>query len=578
MPELTPTQREPNALVDDALTLPDNDSMPAVLTAIRYDMSLDPTKTEKKVKKRMSDFVTVVNHMAKSLGVTADRLTVSAAVENEAAFLNYIARSNLSPASKAKLPNNRDLVLQYARKFHFSPQSFTLLEEWDPIMRVLSPEYGASAIAKDAIRRKRRRTDFSQADLAVWADAALDAGRTFSYVRHAQAAFLKTIRNAELQGLFPQLDAAVRVLPSYKLRIEDMPEPLRAEIHEVLDSRRAKANLGTARISPTTEREIIHHFEDLCGFADGVRGMAGLISLRPLLNEPFVTEFAFWQRKERNCKRTTVVGRLSRMFSALESSAAFKDCDFSWIASVYRKLRKEPESAVKERRRQRFVPFQSLATIPDLISCERSALEAPSNRQLGQLIHDELLLAALILAQWPAHFVRTAEIGQHVFKGPIPKEGPTFSTPSWAQRILCENPDAEFWQFRYVSPNGELHRGLVLERMASLLELYVKKYRPLLVGPDGSSRLFCNKIGLPLSPCTLGNLVAYRVWQYIGKRVTITAIRSSFAYYWRERHPNKDALLAQIQWVDFPTIKMRYDEQFRIQRAARVHRRKHRYQ
>jgi hypothetical protein len=206
------------------------------------------------------------------------------------------------------------------------------------------------------------------------------------------------------------------VLPSYKLRIEDKAESLGAEIREVIDSRRAKASRGAAGIAPITEREIIHHFEDLCGFAVGVRGVTGLISLRPLLNEQFVKEFAFWQRKERNCKRTTVVGRLSRMFSALESSATFKNCDFSWIASVYRKLRKEPESALKESRRQRFVPFQLLATIPDLVGCERSALEAPSDRQLGELIHDELLLAALILAQWPSHFVRTAEIGQHVFR------------------------------------------------------------------------------------------------------------------------------------------------------------------
>ncbi len=67
------------------------------------------------------------------------------------------------------------------------------------------------------------------------------------------------------------------------------------------------------------------------------------------------------------------------------------------------------------------------------------------------------------------------------------------------------------------------------------------------------------------------------MWRYLKKRTTITAIRSSFAYYWRAKHPNKDAVLSQIQWVDYATTKMRYDEEFRKQRALRVYCRKNRY-
>ena len=114
-----------------------NESLRAVLTAIRYDLSLDPAKTEKQIKKRIGDLSTAVNHMAKSLKTTPERLTVSVAVESESTFLDYLAETSLSPASKAQLPANRNTVLRYARSFGFSPASFDLLDEWDPILAVL---------------------------------------------------------------------------------------------------------------------------------------------------------------------------------------------------------------------------------------------------------------------------------------------------------------------------------------------------------------------------------------------------------------------------------------------------------
>ena len=551
-----------------------NESMRAVLTAIRHELSLDPTKSEKQIKKRMGDLATAVNHIAKSLKKTPEQLTVSEAVESESIFLDYLEMSRFSPANKTQLPSRRNAVLRYARNLDFSPACFALLDEWDPVLKVLSLGSGATAIANDAIRHKRHRVDFSEADLSVWADAKLAAGRSFIYVMRAQAAFRTAIREAKLQGLLPQLDPVVLKPMEYRLRVQNMAASLREEISEIVDSRRAQAAVGTVSMASATEHELIEHFEEFCGYAVRIREMENVVGLRPLLNEPFVKAFAFWLHKERKCKRTTIVGRISRMFSALKTSPLFRDCDFTWVNDIYRKLRKEPESALKERRRRRYVSFQELASIPKRMHGERVSLGNLSPASFGFRIHDEVLLACLIMAQWPSRFVRLAELGRNVFKGPIPKEGPPFSVPPWAKVVLSENPNAEFWQFRYESPRGQLHRGLILRDIVPLLELYLETYRPLLVDPAYAAHLFCNRSGRPLSCALLGKLVSYQIWRYLRKRVTLTAIRSSFAYFWRDRHPNKDAVLAQIQWVDYATIKMRYDEEFRKQRRARASRRK----
>ncbi len=556
-----------------------DESMQAVLTAIRYDLSLDPARTEKQSKKRMEGLATVVNHMAKSLGTTPEQLTVSEAVENESTFLDYVAQSSLSAASKEQLPVNRNAVLRYARKFGFSPTSFSIFEEWEPILAVVGAGNGASAIANDAIRRKRHPVDFSEADLSIWADASLDAGRSYCYVRQAQSAFLTAIRNAgsHVQSRLPQLDVAVRKLPGYRLRIKDMPESLRAEITAMVEAARAQATLSTVSMSPETKHEIIGHFEGFCGYAVRVPGM-NVEDLDPLLNEPFVKQFAFWLHNDRQLKRTSVVGSLSRIFSVLKVCPEFKDRDFSWIYNIYRKLRKEPESALKERRRQHYIAYQELAAIPGRMRSERMALRNPSPISLGFRIMDELLLTFLILAQYPPRFVRGAVIGRNIFKGPIPTSGPPFKIPTWAQELLRKDPGTRFWQFCYESKEGQLVRGLVLRQVIPLLELYVNHSRPLLIGAGNDpGTVFIHRSRGPLSSFRLGQHVGNLTRRYTKMRVTPTAIRSSFAYYWREMHPDTDAALAAIQWVQYPTIKMRYDEESRQQRRARVNRRKNRY-
>ena len=222
----------------------DDESMQTVLTAIGYDLSLDPTKTEKQVKQRMYEFTNVVNHLSKSLKTTPEHLTVSMVVENELMFLDYLTQSNLSEASHPVLQAARNTLLRRARDFGFSPTSFVLQDEWEPILAVLPPIHGISCIVKDAIRRRRRPRDFSDADLGVWADAALDAGRDYSHVMRARSEFLSTIRNAGLQSSLPLLDSNVRSLPGYRLRIKDMPEPLRSRITGIVDSRRAEAGIA----------------------------------------------------------------------------------------------------------------------------------------------------------------------------------------------------------------------------------------------------------------------------------------------------------------------------------------------
>jgi hypothetical protein len=265
------------------------------------------------------------------------------------------------------------------------------------------------------------------------------------------------------------------------------------------------------------------------------------------------------------------------MIAAIETAPGFEGLDLNWIYRVYSKLRKEPDSELKRRRRERHIEFQELARIPACMKTERESLHGESEVSLALRIHDELLLSAVILAQWPPRFIRTAELGHQVFKESLPKDGPPFSIPSWAKEKIQENPDTHFWQFHYKGLTGRVHRGLVIRSMASLLDQYQSKYRPLIGDPDNKSTLFCDKFGRHLNSTRLVAIISNRVWRYLKKRTTITAIRSSFAYYWRAKYPDRDAALSQIQWVDYATTKMRYDEDFRRQRVLRVYRRKNRY-
>jgi hypothetical protein len=351
-----------------------------------------------------------------------------------------------------------------------------------------------------------------------------------------------------------------------------MPEALRSEIVRIVDSRHvAKC------ITPETQREIVNDFEYFCGYANE-ECKEDIVSLEPFLNEPFVKQYAFWLRQKRKCKRTTVVGRICRMFSALETFPDFMNNDYSWIHSIYRKLRKEPESALKARRRQRYVAFEELVAIPARMRDERKALPNATSISHGWRLMDELLLTFLILAQYPPRFVRQASIGVNIFKGPVPEGGPPFQIPKWAKELLLVDPGTQFWQFRHESSEGKLFRGLVLRQVVPLLELYLSQFRPMLIGTGSDpGTVFFDRTLHCLSCCRLTLYTANLSRRYAKKVVTPTAIRSSFAHYFRERHPDQDAVLANIQWVQYATIKMRYDEEFRRQRRARAARRKNQY-
>jgi hypothetical protein len=199
-----------------------------------------------------------------------------------------------------------------------------------------------------------------------------------------------------------------------------MPLSLRGEISEIVESRRYRAELGFTRMSPSTASGIVDHFEEVIGYAIRIRGMENVDSLRPLLVEPFMTDFAFFLHDERKCIRATVVGRLGRMFSTIKCSSAFDGVDLRWATNIYSKLRGEPESALKQRRRKRSIAFRKLAAIPEQMRIERAARSHESPKSLGWKIRDELLLSCLVLAQYPPHFVREAVLGVNLFKAPAP--------------------------------------------------------------------------------------------------------------------------------------------------------------
>lgn len=254
-----------------------------------------------------------------------------------------------------------------------------------------------------------------------------------------------------------------------------------------------------------------------------------------------------------------------------QNSMVFED-------SVLRKVRPEPESDLKARRRRHHIAFQKLAAIPEQMRRERTGCRSSSGASRGWRIRDELLLSFLILAQYPPCFVREAVLGVNLFKARIPQDGPPFKIPAWAEKVLQRKPRAEFWQFHYKSQDGQVFRGLVLQRIAPLLELYITQWRPLLIGEgtDPGTVFFTQSLGA-YSSLRLGRHVGNLTVRFAGKRVLPTAIRMSFAYRWLKLNPGKYSVLAAIQWEEYSTIKMRYDEQFRVERRARVHQRKNRY-
>jgi integrase len=123
--------------------------------------------------------------------------------------------------------------------------------------------------------------------------------------------------------------------------------------------------------------------------------------------------------------------------------------------------------------------------------------------------------------------------------------------PDWVEEELQRNPDAQFWQIHFRIHETKMKRevrAVVPKQLVPMLEEYIQKYRPLLLGKGQSNTLFLNRQGRPIGISEMVYRVGDLTARYGGRRVTPHLFRDSFAHSWLDDHPEDYLTLSKILW------------------------------
>jgi hypothetical protein len=499
--------------------------------------------------------------MARSLGETIDRASIGALADGETEFMRFLAGLDAGESAISRHVGRRRALLCYAQQFGLLA-ACPIEREWEPVAEATRCEKGGTlAIVKHAQAHGLHPSEFSQLHVDAWKLETLNRGCTVSYVDAVEKRFRFALREAKLQDLFPAFSASKRTQP-FSLRLEGMVPLLQADVSEIVDTLRTKAQDGTVRVG----ENLLAQLEALCGYAINVLGMTGITSVDSLLTKDFLKKYVEWLKQTRKCKRPAISNRLGGLHTVIRSLDRFRGKDFSWWSDLLSTVEYEPESAIKERRRSRGLRYLQLLAVPSKIRNDRLSAKNSSPKELTWLLHDELLMKIAVMLAWDASLIRACRISEpapNLFKKPTPTDRSSLAFTPAATEARAKDKDVDLWQFNFEQEWGLGAYGFLICQVVPLLEEYLDQ-RPHLIDEKRGDHgcLFFRRDGAALTKSSLERLIGDISHKYAGKRVTPETIRNSFINYWLVNHPKDYINLANILMISLESVQVRFDPDY----------------
>jgi hypothetical protein len=418
-------------------------------------------------------------------------------------------------------------LIRWAKQLGWVSSKQSVEESWKPLLDALAGNPRAyTCIIFHAIQNRRPPSEFSERDLEEWSESMLRAGRQYRTVRSGKWNFRKAIAKAALEDLLPKLKPAPRK-SAYRASEDELPEPLRSEVRELLvwkQARFAKGRPQWTRHRPTTAKLLESNICRLFGFARDIGRFNNVTSLTSLFTEEVVSAFVEWGLNERGLTRSSLL-RLSLVYGALRHHPKHKDQDNGWFSTLLDEVPEDDPSILQEKKAKKSVPYEELCKIPAMISAARMRLNR-NDATGSRLAHDQLLILWLTTLPWRQRNIRECRIGDpqtaNVYFAPLPSII-HIAKPQWVEEALASNPKSSFWQFNFredETKTGQRVRGILPRRLVPLLEEYLAEHRPRLVAKTDPGTLFVNGDGCAINYQIMTYHISEIVLRHTGRRMT----------------------------------------------------------
>lgn len=511
---------------------------------------------------------TTAGHIATFLNVPVEKLEIDALIGIVPEFRVCLKQQRYKRNAANSYCNYAGMLLRKARQLGWVESNAEVPKEWAQIQSATHHLKGASGIVNFAIRRGKTPATFTDDDLNSWGQMMLAQDKCYEYIHRLPQDFRRELNKAGLSDKIPGIFRHWKPATTYFVPLGSFPLGVRQEVEEILRWRQAPyvQTRRKKRLRAISARNLEHAITRFYGFLVNIRpalapatpadDVSKLRSLLDFFTPDRVSAYVDWRLNLRRGKGRSVVAQLGAVCSALKEYPKYKGVDFIWFDDLLRGIPYEPESNRRERKERKYLPYDTLAQIPGRIRALRNkSANKATEEEFARLLHDELVIQWLLILPWRQRNIRECRIGRksdgaNLFRAEI-EQWDTVAKPKWVQEELRSNPRAKFWQYHFredETKNGREVRSILPRRLVPLLEEYLERARPLLLGGTDPGTLFLNEDGARIKENIIIALVSKLTLRYGGRRVTPHIFRDIWAYWWLSSHPEDYLTVSKKLW------------------------------
>jgi integrase len=517
--------------------------------------------------KQIAMLRTTAGHIASFLNVAIEKLAIDALVNVIPEFRTYLKQKRYKRNAANSYCNYANMLLRKAKELGWAPSDPEIPPEWNPIVSAVLSLKGASGIIKYAIRRGKTPSNFTDDDLNSWARMMLADDKCYEYIERLPNDFRRVLLKAGLSEKLPGIFINWKSVPPYFVPLRMFPLELRSEVMALLKWKQAPyvKTQRKKRLRPVSARNLESAITRLYGFliniqpqlqeASPTKDPSTMRTLLDLVTFESISAFSDWWLNVRERKGRSLVVKLGPICAALKEHPSYKGSDFAWFDDLIRGIPYESESAQRERKERKYLPYETVVEIPGRIREKRKDAAKLGPVAAAFNVHDELLMQWLVILPWRQRNLRECRIGikserANLFNAEI-EQWDSVAKPKWVEEKLRVNPREKFWQYHFredETKNGREVRSILPRRLVPLLENYLEHYRPLLIEGNDPGTLFVNKDGVPLNDARMETLVSKLTLRHAGRRVTPHIFRDIWAYWWLSGHPEDYLTVSKKLW------------------------------
>lgn len=500
------------------------------------------------------------------IGLSADQVTLDAIYARREGFRPFLEKGPYKENSIRSYVNFLRILLDSATELGWRPLA-ALTDEWQAVLN-RARRLHCIAIAKFLSQTKATPSDIAIDDVEGWLALQVQHGTRYVTAHSKVSRFWRTlvacghVKNAPITFLKRE---------KYGIPLSQFPSPLCEEVTGMLRWKCADYSPDRpkhAKIREVSAGHLRQTIQGLYGFAINVRKLTGIASLPQLIQKPIISEYVAWCVNERKIQGAPFVCKLAAILAAVSQYPTSKGLDLTWFKPLLNTIPCGSYEDVKSRKARKYIEYSELDRIPAQIHKLRESAAKKGNGSVARVVMEELLIKWFLLLPWRQRNVRECRIDgrePNLFKSKIPPFT-YIQKPKWVLQLEAENPNTEFWQFRFSEKETKTDipvHALIPRQLIALLEEYLLKYRPLLLGNRNCETLFVTEACAPMVAQDVNMIVSDLTLRHGGRRVTPHLIRDIVAFAWLKAHPEDYLTLSKLLWhKNIATTIMYYGSRF----------------